>query len=109
MLVVALHDPDVEAESARMVEASRKQILASKLAREGAAFLAQKAVLRRLEDAAIAWTDSDKPDIRTVLVELYLLRAFRAMLRTLPKSRKKKPRARRNLGRRRPRNRRPRS
>jgi hypothetical protein len=101
-----LVDLEVEKEINEVVEKARQHILASKFPQEIAAYQTQESFLKRIEEAAITWTDSKKPDIRTVLFELHLLRAFRAMLRTLPKPRKKKPRAARNLAQRRPRTRR---
>lgn len=95
---------------AAVMDALRKRILKSKDPTM-AAFATQQALLKDLEEAALAWTDNAKPDIRTVIAVLYRLRDFRWMLRLLgdAQKRKKKTNAARNLARRRARDRRRRS
>lgn len=78
------------AKSIDKLVASAKKRIAKARNKTLAAFHIQNAITQELESLAIEWTDSDKPDVRPVLAQLALLRAFRAMLRTLPTKRKRR-------------------
>jgi len=96
MLISAMIRKEID----RIVEVARKHILTSKFPGSIAGYNVQETFLRRIEDAAIAWADTDEPNVnKTILIELHLLQAFRAMLRTLDTGGKEKPNARRNLAR----------